>query len=158
MAYEPIAMGVIVRAQLALQLTNAALGQLLGVSKRTVQRWLVAGAGPTPWHAAALAREVARVDPELARELEVLAEAAHAALGEDRLKPLQPLAPPAAPEAAPPAPQEPRPDPLESVVYAACAAADLTPKVARAAVAAAFGRALELGADLPGLAKRLAEP
>jgi DNA-binding transcriptional regulator YiaG len=63
MALPTNPMELILHAQRALRLNNRTLGEYLGVSKRTVQRWWVAGSGPTPWHLQRLAVDILPTNP-----------------------------------------------------------------------------------------------
>jgi hypothetical protein len=122
-----------VHAQHALKLTQAGIGDLVGCSERTVQRW--ANGGPASYYVVRLVPHVFPVDPRLADEL------AHA-IGEtlESLGVVKP-APPAAP----------RPAALLLADTIACAGADageLAPSVVRRILLAAFKRAREVGASL----------
>ena len=59
---------LLVRAQLALKLTQEGLGELAGVSRRTVTRWTNGGA-PSDGQLANIVRELLDVDLELANAL-----------------------------------------------------------------------------------------
>ncbi len=132
------------KASRVLFLTNKELGKLCGVSVRTVQRWYTNASAPMGWHFHAVARAVYPHDPELARQL-----AAHGATTPEALG----LAPTKAANAGPP------PAVLklhaDAIVYAAAEALDVSPRAMRPAVAAAFARALEVGADINAVTRHL---
>jgi hypothetical protein len=119
-------------ARQALGTTQQKLGEQLGVSRRTAQRW---GAHGMPsYHLPDLARLVHPRDPGLAREI---AAAAGMTLEVAGL---------AQPPPAPPPPPPPPPDGIvDAVVCAAAEAMEMMPKEVRPGLLAAFGRAKEIG-------------
>jgi transcriptional regulator with XRE-family HTH domain len=121
---------LVARAQLALGLSQQQLGDMLGVSRRTVIRWNK-GSAPTRDDVLTLAKAVHATHPELASEL---AKAPGTRLHEIGLAPL-PVAPnPLAKELA-----------IDSIVCAAAEAALSTPQAARGGLLAALDRAKALG-------------
>src|SRR5579863_2064059 len=167
-------MELILEAQRELGLNNNQLASLLGVSKRTVQRWLVAGCGRVPLHLHTLARALLPANAALAHELDGRARATVEEWG-NRHAPLPPLveelptpaaAAPVITAPAPPpvlvtqaaGPPTARPEHADSVLLAAANAADLSPRLVLPAVAAALRQALALGVDLESLVKLLEPP
>ena len=134
-----------------LHLGYRALGQLCGLGLRTVQRH---HGLPGPMYAAPLIRSLHAVNPAMARELATASFTSLELLG---------IEAPAA--AATPAPSTAEPGEggtlrlhAESVLLAAADAMQLPPGAVRPAVAAALGRAAELGADPKALAGQLSRP
>jgi hypothetical protein len=133
----------------ALHVSGNGLAALVGVSRRTGQRWNQ-GRGPYTLDLRKIAELVFPVDAELAAEL---AEAAGATLESLGLVPATPVAPvaPATPVAptAPMAAPAPRPTPpdrvVDAVVCAAAEAMQVMPQSVRPALLAAFACARELG-------------
>ncbi len=137
------------QASMTLHLTQEKLGQMLGSSKRTAQRWIADQARPMDAQLGELARHVFPRDPGLASQL---AEAGAYTLEELGIVPsAPPPAPPAAPALplAPPAPPPPPRPPAEEIVDAVvCAAAEVMgvmPEEMRAPLLAAFARGRKLG-------------
>jgi len=137
----------------ALHLNQRQLGENLGVSRRTVSRWMAVQSTPTMDTLADLVKHVHGVDPALASRLAV-------AIGQT-LEGLGLATPPAASGAAAPSPP-PRAtsvaDLLDCVVCSVAEAADLSPKTVRPMVMLAFRRAHELGLDLAAVSKASAPP
>jgi DNA-binding transcriptional regulator YiaG len=132
-------------ARRVLGLNQAQLADLLGTSKRTVQRWETKRADASSQNLATLAAHVHPHDAETAAELA-------AALGQtlEGLGLVAPPAPPPPPAAPPPArPPGPRPMPRELTVDAVvCVASDamgIMPAAVRGGLLAAFRRARQLG-------------
>ncbi|HUB07165.1 MAG TPA: helix-turn-helix transcriptional regulator [Myxococcales bacterium] len=150
---------LVMQAARLLNFTNQALADHLGVSRRTVQRWLVSGTGPQMQHAVKLACTVYPRHEALARELAIHGGTTVEALG---LVPPRPPPPPAAPapRAAPVPPPAPaaRSEHAEAVLCAAANAMDVSPARIAPAVVAAFKRALALGVDVPSLVALLEPP
>ena len=123
------------------------LGRMMGISRRTAQRWSDRGLS-SDYHYPQLAGLVHPHDPALAREI---AEAAGRTLEEMGIvKPPQPL---------PPAPPPPPPPPAGLVDAVVCAAADamnVLPRDARPGVYAAFARAAEIGTSIEFVTRVLA--
>jgi hypothetical protein len=115
-----VSAALVVQCQVALGMTQAELGELVGRDRRTIQRWQDRGCTLLPQDAQVLADALRPVRPDLAEELLVLAAPAGAAQS--------PI--PATPEV------------VDAILRAATDAAKGTPPGAiRAAVAAAFAEA-----------------
>jgi transcriptional regulator with XRE-family HTH domain len=127
---EPL-VPLVAEAQRTLGLTQAQLGELLGISRRTVIRWSGASS-PSQGDLVKLAKAVFPKDPALADRL---ARAGGARLHELGLAP---------PPQAPPSPQA-RENAIASIVCAAAEASVGTPQAARAGLLAALDRAATLG-------------
>ncbi len=123
----PSVAALTIRARAALGLSQATLGELLGWSRRTIQRYDRSGQWPTP-SVSRLAEAVHSADPALAAEL---AEAAGTTL--EKLGLVKESA------AVPPAYL------TEAVVCAAAEALNVPPPGVRPALLAAFRRAREIG-------------
>jgi len=134
---------LIVQCRMALGLTQKELGDIVGSTKRTVQRWEGSGALLTPSQVEALARALCPVRPDLAEQIAAVAGTTLDNLG---------IAPPT--DASPPSPS----DAIDSVVRAAAGAMGVTPDAIRPAVAAAFERACDAGLDVQAVAERLNRP
>jgi hypothetical protein len=111
---------------MALQMTQAELGDLLGVHKRTIQRWQERHLSLSPSQAERLAAALRPVQRELAEAVLEIGRRFAAQVGTTA-----PMLP-AAPEA------------IEEVVRAAAEACSTTPEAIRPAVVAAFAKAQEL--------------
>jgi hypothetical protein len=120
-------------ARQATRTTQEELGQKLGVSRRTAQRW--AGSEIPSYHLPDLARLVHPHDAALAREIAAAAGMTLEAAG------IVPPPPPAPPPPAPPPPH----GVVDAVVCAAAEAMDMMPKEVRPGLFAAFARAKEIG-------------
>lgn len=130
-------------AQRTLGLSQAALGQLLGVSARTGHRWSGGRSHPTDAHLEQLAGHVLPKDAALAAKLADAAGTTLQALG---------LVPP-----PPPGPPPLTPDRVvDCVVCAAAEAMDVPPSAIRAPLLAAFARARELGISVEVMEAALA--
>jgi DNA-binding transcriptional regulator YiaG len=133
-------------ARRALGLNQAQLGDLLGSSKRTVQRWETKRAVASPQELATLAAHVHPHDAETAADLA-------AAIGQtlESLGIVAPPAPPPPPAAPPPPPPPPGPPPMprdlavDAVVCVASDALGAMPAAVRGGLLAAFRRARMLG-------------
>lgn len=118
---------LIVQCQVALGLTQKELGDLVGKTKRTIQRWQDHGAPLLPEEARALANALRPVRPDLAEEVLALGVRPGAA---------QPPIPATA-------------EAIDAILGAAADAANGTPpKAIRAAVAAAFAEARDQGVEV----------
>jgi hypothetical protein len=120
-------------ARQALGTTQEELGERLGVSRRTSQRW--SGSGVPSYYLPELARLVHPHDPVLAGEI---AQAAGMTLKAAGI-----VLPPPPPPAPPPAP--PPDGVVDAVVCAAAEAMEMMPKEVRPGLLAAFARAKEVG-------------
>ncbi len=123
-------------------------GEMLGVSRRTGQRWMRGHSTPTPTELQRMAALVYPRDADLAEQLAQAAGASLVALG--LVKPSPPQAPPAAP--APPLPVE---DVIEAVVCAAADAMDESPRRVRPALLAALQRARRMGLTVEAMEEAL---
>lgn len=115
------------RAQLALGMTQAEFGELIGVSRRTIIRWSP-NASPIPQHLHEVARAVHPLDSGLAAEVAVAAGTTLEALGVLPATPPMQLA-----------------HLVDSIVCAAAEAAGTTPQAIRPALSAALERAEAMG-------------
>jgi DNA-binding XRE family transcriptional regulator len=119
----------------ALGATQEELGRLLGVSRRTAQRW--SSQGIPSYELMALARLVHPRDPALASEIAAALGTTLEAAG---------IAPPAPPPPAPAPAAPPISDGVvDAVVCAAAEAMDMMPNEIRPGLLAAFARAKEIG-------------
>lgn len=158
---------LLIEARFRLGVSQGGLGQLLGSSQRTGQRWEGGGASPTPKQLHALAAMVHPKDPKLAEQIAAAGGSTLEQLGivpppPPPAPPPRPIPPPRPPPplaAAAPAPPPPPPPPPEDVVDAVvCAAAeaiDVMPRTIRPALLAAFRRARRLGLDVATVEKAL---
>jgi hypothetical protein len=126
-----------VECQMALKLTQEELGELVGRTKRTIQRWQEKGSILLPSEAQRLADALRPVRPDLAERVLELGRESAAATG---------LTPPVAPAG---------PEVIEAIVRAAAEAAGASPDAMRPAIAAAFSKAEELGAEVDGIVSGL---
>jgi hypothetical protein len=123
----------------ALGMLQRPLGELLGVSSRTIRRWTIHGTRLDLATLTTLAGAVHAKDPPLASRI----AAAHG----QTLEQLGIVRPPV---------PAPRPDVAatrnlaDAIVCAAAEMADISPRVMRPALAAALGRAREAGLTLEG--------
>ena len=140
MAHDPRAFFTL--AQMAIRTTQKELGEMLGISRRTAQRYSDQGV-PSPY-IERLARLVLPHDRALAIEIARHAGATLLSLGLEAPPP-----PPVAPAviAAPPAPPPPADSVVDAVVCAAAEAIDAKPGEVRRTLLAAFSRAREIGVD-----------
>jgi hypothetical protein len=121
--------------------SQAELGEKLGVSQRSAQRY--SAHGVPAYYLPALARLVHPVDPELAAEI---AQSMGHTL--ESLGIVAPVPPPAL-VAAPPPPPPPPPDGIvDAVVCAAAEAMEMMPRDVRPGLLAAFKRAREIGVSV----------
>jgi len=133
------------KAMYALNLPNqGALGELIGASRRTGQRWAVGRAHPSGPQLQELVVRVHAVDADLAADLAAVAGTTLLAMGLER---------PAAPPAAIAAFAVERV--ADSVLCAAAEAMDVSPRAMRHAILAAFTRARELGLTVEAMEKAL---
>ncbi len=127
------------RSQQALRLgTQSELGNLLGISKRTAQRY--SSSGLPQYYLKDLASLVHPVDADLATE--IAASMGHTLLSLGIVEPPVAIPLPAAPVPPPPPP----PDGIvDAVVCAAAEAMEMMPRDVRPGLLAAFRRAREIG-------------
>jgi hypothetical protein len=141
----PDAVPLLRRAQYVLGESQVGLGRVMGVSKRTMTRWMHAVVFLGKGQAEDLARAVHPLDPHLASEI---ALAGRTSLAEMGLAP-----PPGSKEDIAAARLH-----LDTVVCAAAEAIDASPRAVRAALLAAFQRAREVGLTPDELEQALAPP
>jgi hypothetical protein len=140
------------KSRQALGTTQAKLGESLGLSRRTAQRWASRGGLLLEGRMLDLIRRVYPRDPELAA---VLASTLGSTLeGLGIVSPPPPPLPP--PEAAPPPPPPLPTGVVDAVVCAAAEAMELTPRAVRRGLHAAFARAQEIGLTLDAVVQVLA--
>jgi hypothetical protein len=130
------------QAQYALDLgSQGELGELLGASRRSGQRWAVGRASPSGPQFEDLVRRVYEVDKDLAAQLAAARQTTLLAMG---------VVAPSAPPFVPPADRV-----ADSVLCAAAEAMDVSPRAIRPAIHAAFTRARELGLTVEAMEKAL---
>jgi hypothetical protein len=159
---------LLIDARNRLGVSQGGLGELLGSSRRSGQRWEGGGSSPMPKQLHALAAMVHPKDAKLAEQIAVAGGSTLEQLG--IVPPPPPPAPPprtiplprpppavSAPAPAPPPPQPPPPpeDVVDAVVCAAAEAIDVMPRTIRPALLAAFRRARRLGLDVATVEKAL---
>jgi transcriptional regulator with XRE-family HTH domain len=125
---------ILIRAGVALRKSQGEMGQLLGVSRRTISRWTSRGTTFIPSQARDLAAALLPVDRALAVRAAALHGETLVSLGLEK--------PP--PPPAPAVPAEPPGHLVDAVVCAAAEALDASPRAVRPALLAAFRRAREL--------------
>jgi transcriptional regulator with XRE-family HTH domain len=128
---------------MALRLTQQEFGDIVGCTKRTVQRWEERGATLIPSQVEALAHALYPIQADLAAQVAAAVDTTLDRLG---------IAPSGA--ASPMA----MCDPIDSVVRAAADVMGVTPDTIRPAIAAAFVRAREVGLDVQAVAEKLNRP
>jgi transcriptional regulator with XRE-family HTH domain len=139
---------LLILAMNALGVSQEGLGNLLGMSRRTVSRWMSRGsASLSPADCDTVARAVYPLDPGLAARL----VATRGATLEDAgiVSPR--------PAAAPP-PPPPQPYLVDVVVCAAAEALDASPRLVRPALLAALKSARAVGLDMETMEKALSAP
>jgi hypothetical protein len=138
-AMHPV-VGLLHDARGVLQVTQNGLGEMLGASRRTAQRWAAGASFPSAAQLASLAALVHPREPALAAQL---AEAAGSSL--ERLGIVPPVTGPSAALM------------VDSVVCAAAEAMDALPRVVRPALLAAVRRARQLGLTLEAVEAALVD-
>ncbi len=135
-------------AQQALGLPHRAFGQLLGSSHRTAERWAAGRSRPSRSQFAKLVVHVHARNPALA-----------AAIATSLGTPLDGLVAVPPPAAAAPTAATPAPELVDAVARRGRGwREDLSPRLVRPALHAAFARARNLGLDVAGVAAALAPP
>jgi transcriptional regulator with XRE-family HTH domain len=124
---------LLVHCQLALGLSQEELGDLLGMTRRTIQRWQARGFEPTADQAQTLAHALQPVRPGLAEQVLELARKAALLAG---------VTPPARPATA---------DVIDAILRAAADAAGTSPDAIRPAITAALLKAEEAGGDVSAI-------
>jgi hypothetical protein len=158
MPHSPAALFELSRS--ALHTTQSGLGERLGVSRRTAQRWAQSG---VPSHdLPKLVHLVHPHDADLARHIAASMGTTLEAMG--LVRPPPPPVPEVAPPPPPPAPPLPPPPPpsppdgvVDAVVCAAAEAMDMMPRDVRAGLHAAFARASEIGVTV-AMVERVLRP
>jgi transcriptional regulator with XRE-family HTH domain len=120
---------LLVHCQIALRLTQEQLGELLGRTKRTIQRWQDQGFEPMADQAETLAQALQPVRPDLAEQVLELARKVALRTGGTP-------APPATAEV------------IDAILQAAAGAGGTSPEAIRPAVTAAFLEAAEAGVEV----------
>jgi hypothetical protein len=133
-------------ARKVLNLNQRTLGELLGLSRRTIQRWDAQQTAPAPSDIGRLAIAVHPRDPKLAAQL-----AAEAGTTLDALGLIAPSPPPPPLPPPPPAPAHL----TDVVVCAAAEALSVPPQTVRPPLLAAFRRARELGLSVDDVERTL---
>ena len=139
---------LLIQTRHTLRLSQGELGAMLGMVKRTMQRWEAGGAIVLPAHIRTLATAVYPKDPALAARI--------AAYGKTSLEALGLLKPAPLPATAqPPAPPLPTSILVDSIVCVAADAIGVLPRAIRPALEAAFVRAREVRLDVAAVADSL---
>jgi hypothetical protein len=144
---------LVIQSRMALGLSQGKYGELLGIGKRTVQRWEGGGAIVLQPTIQTLASAVHSIDPALAARIATNAGTSLLQLGIE--KPPLPPAAPAAPQAPPLPPPLPTSTLVDSIVCVAADAIGVLPRAIRPALAAAFQRAREVRLDVGAVADSL---
>jgi hypothetical protein len=141
---------LIIQARGLLRVSQGELGELLGSSRRTGQRWEGSGSVPMDPQLHQLAGLVHPHDPKLAADLARAGGTTLEKLGIE-------LPPPPPPVALPPPPPPPPPpeDVVDAVVCAAAEAIDIMPRAIRPALLAAFTRARRIGLSVEAVERAL---
>jgi hypothetical protein len=132
-------------AQQALSLNQRMVGELLGLSVRTVQRWYARRSSPADFQWHQLAKAVHETNPDLAARLAAEGGSTLQALGLVSASP----SPPGHPSGCDLAHL------ADGVVCAAAESMDLPPRAVRPALLAAFRRARQMGLTLEDVEKAL---
>lgn len=144
---------LVIQARIALGLSQRKLGEMLGISERTVQRWEDGGAIVLPHTIATLTTEVLPKDPDLAARIAAHAGTSLAQLGVEKAP--EPAPPPPAPPPPPALPPLPTETLVDSIVCVAADAIGVLPRAIRPALAAAFRRAREVRLEVGEVADSL---
>jgi DNA-binding XRE family transcriptional regulator len=136
---------LMVRARIALGMTQGEFGDALGSSQRTASRWDAGESQPSVPQVCTLAAFVYPKDSSLARELAAAASETLESLGIVQ-----------APAPSPPLPPLPTPLLVDAVVCAAADVLQTAPSTLRGALHAAFGRARALRLTVDDVEKALA--
>jgi transcriptional regulator with XRE-family HTH domain len=143
------------QARNALGLGQKGLGDLLGASRRTVQRWDSRQGAPSADQLARLATAVHPHNAPLATNIAALAGMTLEQLGLVRPEPV--AAPPAVTDAPALRPPSPPPHLTATVVCAAAEALNASPLAVRPVLLAAFRRAREVGLRVEDVEGALSE-
>ncbi len=128
---------------MALALSQQQFGDIIGRTKRTIQRWEERGTSLLPSEVKALARRLHPIRADLAAQL-----AAAAGTTLDDLGIPSAVSSSSVQTAAP----------IDRVMDAAASAMGVTREAIRPAVAAAFAKAHEVGLDVPAVIEQLSRP
>jgi transcriptional regulator with XRE-family HTH domain len=131
---------LLIQCRMAMGLTQQEFGEIVGLTKRTIQRWEERGASLIPSEVEALARALHPVRPDLAAQIAATVDTTLDRLGIVTAGAASPMA---------------MSDPIDSVVHAAAGVMGVTPDAIRPAIAAAFVRAREVGLDVQAVAEKL---
>jgi hypothetical protein len=131
---------LLIQCRMALGLTQQEFGEIVGLTKRTIQRWEERGATLIPSEIEALARALHPVRPDLAEQIVATVATTLDRLGIVPAGATSPMA---------------MSDPIASVVRAAADVMGVPPDAIRPAIAAAFVRAHEVGLDVRAVAEKL---
>ena len=131
---------LLIQCRMAMGLTQQEFGEIVGLTKRTIQRWEERGASLIPSEVEALARALHPVRPDLAAQIAATVDTTLDRLGIVTAGAASPMA---------------MSDPIDSVVHAAADVMGVTPDAIRPAIAAAFVRAREVGLDVQAVAEKL---
>jgi hypothetical protein len=163
------AVALLIEARRHLGLSQGSLGELLGSSRRTAQRWETTHTKPSDEQWQELARHIHPHDPSLASELALMGKSSLSALGLEKPPPpplpapqlpsphrgLAPQPPPIVVSPAQhPMPELP-PEVVDSVVCAAAEAMNVMPAGARPGLFAAFERAEKIGLTVSQVVRAL---
>jgi transcriptional regulator with XRE-family HTH domain len=138
---------MLIDARRILGVSQGELGERLGASRRTGQRWEAGRAKPGPTELGRLAALVHAEDPKLAAEIATVGGSSLESLG--LVKPTRPA------PAAPPPPAPPAEHVVDAVVCAAAEAIGVMPDAVRPALRAAFRRARLVGLDVATVERAL---
>lgn len=143
---------LLVYAQQALGCSQEQLGEVAGVSRRTVTRWISDGSAPSIAEWARIARAVYPRDRALSERIAKAMGESLITLGLESPPPPPPPPAPVLPDplpaGPPPRPFPPTNDLVDSIVCAAAEAIGSPPGSMRPALIAAFDRAASLGLEL----------
>jgi hypothetical protein len=137
-------------------MTQFELGEKLAVSARTILRWERRQGRPAPFQISTIVALAKQEDEELARQFVEACREEYWLNDADMVaEPMAQLIAPTVESAAPAVAHAVAKTSIDSVLLAAAAAADITPRPARAAVVAAFVRARELGLSVEAVVEML---
>lgn len=124
---------LLVHCQMALGLTQAQLGELLGRDRRTIQRWQASGFQPMADQAETLAQALQPVRPNLAEQVLELGRQAAIVVG---------VSPP---------PRAATAEVIDAILRAAAHAGGTSPEAIRPAITAAMLKAEETGVEVSAI-------
>jgi transcriptional regulator with XRE-family HTH domain len=143
------------KARGVLLISQRGLGELLGASRRTVQRWDSGRGGPSAGQLAHLAAAVHPRDASLAAKIAAAAGTSLEQLG--LVRPAPSVAPPPVVKALAVPPPSPPAHLTDAVVCAAAEALNAPPPAVRPVLLAAFRRAREVGLRVEDVERALSE-